>query len=347
MDTDPARDPARVKPAPAGPELESPVSAETEAGAPVAATSGDLLQRPDIGGRGNGPVRVAAVQRLQRAYGNRGAQRYLQRHAAPTAVQRDGAALPAVPDVRLTTPSLLQPPDPAARYHLGGDEHLHLDPAVQAMVTTGVRQQIDPTLLRTALAGVRLGPMPAGGAPNALSGPPTPTPAPLVTPGAGPATPHAGGAGDVMDALLGIHVIDQAVTAAQTRVLEQITVDWSRLRTPERIGVVSTVAVIGLGALGGAMTDPGARQFLIGQLNGRVLPVPGVDWLHLEVNTGGDNLMLGLHVDVGRLLPPILGFGPGSPSAIGGPPQPEPFVPGQRKAAGAAMPPATGGSRDT
>jgi outer membrane protein OmpA-like peptidoglycan-associated protein len=83
------------------------------------------------------------------------------------------------------------------------------------------------------------------------------------------------------------------------------------------------------------MTDPDARKFLIGQLNGRVLPVPGVDWLHLEVNTGGDNLMLGLHVDVGRLLPPILGFGPGSPSAIGGPPQPEPFVPGQRKAAGA------------
>jgi hypothetical protein len=31
--------------------------------------------------------------------------------------------------------------------------------------------------------------------------------------------------------------------------------------------------------------------------------------------------MVGIHVDVGSMLPPSLGFGPGSPSAIGGPPE--------------------------
>jgi len=37
-----------------------------------------------------------------------------------------------------------------------------------------------------------------------------------------------------------------------------------------------------------------------------------------------------MHVDIGRLLPPSLGFGSSSPTAIGSPPQPEPAVPGQR-----------------
>jgi hypothetical protein len=67
----------------------------------------------------------------------------------------------------------------------------------------------------------------------------------------------------------------------------------------------------------------------LSQLNGRVLPVPGLNWLSLEINTGGNNLMLGGHVDIGSLLPPSLGFGPSSAQPIGGPPAPQPFVPGQ------------------
>ena len=98
---------------------------------------------------------------------------------------------------------------------------------------------------------------------------------------------------------------------------------------------------MGQARLGGALSDPSSRSFLLSQLNGRVLPVPGLPWLRLEMNTGGNALMLGAHVDVGALLGPVLGFRPSSPSPIGGPPQPQPFVPGvpfQR----AAMPGAPG-----
>jgi hypothetical protein len=48
--------------------------------------------------------------------------------------------------------------------------------------------------------------------------------------------------------------------------------------------------------------------------------VPGVGGLGVELNTQGDNVMVGLHLDIGRYLPESLGFGAGSPSAIGGPP---------------------------
>jgi outer membrane protein OmpA-like peptidoglycan-associated protein len=336
------RKPGAAQPGPSADHAPGP---ETPAPYP-----GRLVGDPRLGGRGNTPVRSAVMQRAQQTHGNRAVQRAV-RGGGPVPVQRDGpgaGTLPPVPDFQLTPPSLLQAPDPAARYRLGGDQHLHLDPEIQAMAAQYVQQQLDPAGLRTALAGVRLGsPAAPGGAGSGTSAPaataptPTPTAAPLVPAGAGPATPHAAGAGDLMSAVLAVPAIDQAITTLQTQALQQLSTDWGRLGTGERIGVVSTVAVIGLGALGGAMTDPQARDFLLGQLNGRVLPVPGVNWLHLEVNTGGNNLMFGMHVDVGALLPPSLGFGPGSPQAIGGPPQPEPFVPGQRmiqRSAGAGAP---------
>ena len=137
-----------------------------------------------------------------------------------------------------------------------------------------------------------------------------------------------------MDAVLAVPAIDLAITNVRTRSIEILQRDWDRLGAGEKIGFVSTVAVIGLGSLGGALSEPASRQLLLSQLNGRVLPVPGVDWLHVEVNTAQDNLMFGVHVDVGALLPTSLGFGPGSPKAIGGAPQPQPYpsITGQREA---------------
>src|SRR4051794_34401530 len=254
-----------------------------------------VLSEPAIGGRGNGPVRAAAVQRMQQTYGNRATRRFLQRTpagAAPVSVQRDDtAALPPVPNYQLNTPSLLQPQNPADRYHLGGDNQLKLDPQVQAMIDQHLGQQLDPGNVRTALANLQLGALPAASSSpaNPFAGPSVPQPAPTVPAGAGPATPHAASAGDIMSAVLKIPSIDQAVVRLRTQATDQVTRDWHRMRTGEQVAAISTIAVIGLGALGGAMTDPNARQFLVGQLNGKVLPVPGVNWLHIETNISGDN----------------------------------------------------------
>ncbi len=297
-----------------------------------------VLAHSEAGSRGNGSARAAAVQRMQQTQGNRATREAVQRQAA-IAVQRD---LPPVPDVTLPTPALLQPPDPAARYHLGGDLHLHLDPHVAAMIQTGVQQHIAPSALLPALGSLRLGPMPplpTGGPTTspatALTGPSPPPPAPLVPRGAGPDPARTGTGGDIADAFMGIPAIDAMITSLQTQVKDSALRDWHRLRTGEQVAVVSVTAAIVVPALTAALANPQSRSFLLGQLNGRILPVPGVPWLSAEFNLGGDNLMFGLHADVAAmpfLRGPLgrLGFGPGSPNAIGGPPTPEPFVPGQR-----------------
>jgi len=259
---------------------------------------------------------------------------------AEVSIQRDGTdALPALPNYQLTPPSLLQPPDPSSRYGLGQNFQLHLDPQIQAMAFQHVQQQMEPATIRAALSQVNLG-LTALPAPNASGPTATPTPNPFATPSPSPAaplvprdadpdTPRPATAGDLMKALLAVPAIDTWITTLQTRATEQMMRDWRRLSTGEQVGAVSSAVAIGAGALAGILSDPNARQMALSQLNGRVFPVPGLNWLSLEINTGGNNLMLGGHVDIGSLLPPSLGFGPSSAQPIGGPPTPQPFVPGQ------------------
>ena len=266
--------------------------------------------------------------------------------AGMPAVQRSGPAT-------LQAPSLLQPSDPASRYHLGDEQQLHLDPALLAMMRQLVEQQLDASRVMPALSQVNVaGPAAPGAAPAAipgavpaaapnaapspgtmtaaapLSAPPTAAPAPTVPAGKGPDTPRAASAGDLTKAIMGVPAVEQALARLRLQATEQVERDWGRLTTGERVGVVSSLAVIGLGAVGGVASDPDARASALGLLNGRPLPVPGLDWMRVEVNTAGENLMVGLHVDVGRLLPPSLGFGAGAAQPLGGPP-----IPGQRQVA--------------
>ena len=240
-------------------------------------------------------------------------------------IQRDGP-------LTLQTPSLLQQPDPAARYRLPGDQRLHLDPDILALIQRHIDQQLDPARLRPALQTVNLN-LPAqpagGGAPtNPLVGPATPAAAPLAPRGEGPDKARAAELSDLRDAILAVPAIDQGITNLRSQASERVAHDWSKLNTGEKIGVVSTVALIAGGTLAGIASNRDSRQWALSQLNDRLIPVPGVDWLHLEVNTGANNVMVGMHVDVGALLPPSLGFGPGDPNAMGGPP--EAAMPGQR-----------------
>lgn len=245
-------------------------------------------------------------------------------------IQRDETtSLPPVPNYQLSPLSLLQPPDPTSRYRLGMDTSLQLDPQVQAMAMQYVQQQLNPATIRPALSQINLRILPTQGAgspntPNPFATPIIPPAAPLVPAGAGPATPETATAEDFLQAIMAVPAIDGAITSLQTQVGDRIQQDWQRLSLGGQIGFISTTALIAGGALAGVISDPSARRFALDQLNGKTLPVPGLNWLRLEINTGGDNLMLGMHVDVGRLLPPSLGFGPSSPEAIDVPRQPEP-----------------------
>lgn len=49
---------------------------------------------PRLKGRGNAPVRAAVMQRMQKTYGNRAVQRFLQRSASSTPIQRQDESAP-------------------------------------------------------------------------------------------------------------------------------------------------------------------------------------------------------------------------------------------------------------
>ena len=74
---------------------------------------------------------------------------------------------------------------------------------------------------------------------------------------------------------------------------------------------------VGLGALGGALSTSGGRE-MISKLSGVSLPVPGVPWLAFEFRSTENRLVgVGVHVDVGALLPASLGFGAAGPQDPG------------------------------
>lgn len=247
-----------------------------------------------------------------------------QTHASQAVVQAKGVIQKEEPATdttnrfQLTPPSLLQPQDPYARYKFG-DYRLRLDPAFdpqfQAMITRRIYQSLDPVTIRPLLQQVPFVVPPSPD--NILSGPLVPARPPLVPRGAGPATPKAASAGDLLDGVLKIPSIEGAVHTLRDKALITVSRDWGQLSMPAKIGVVSTGVLILAPTLAGIISDPDARNMALDQLNGKVIPVPGVNWLSVETNLKEDKLMFGLHLDVGRLLPPILGFGPSSPSAIG------------------------------
>lgn len=287
-----------------------------------AAPGQDALAQLSPGGKLHAPpppehptarsLRRAQLRERQRSGGNQAAQRL---------IQRDETSLPSVPDYQLTPPSLF--PAPRRPSLLGEGPYLHLDPQIEAELRAQqIRTALSPAQLRPLLARLPLEPIllaPGGGLPAAP--PPAPQPGPPAQPqprvGERGEPPRAGSGGDILRAI----AERPEVEAAIGRLGDHALMQWQRLRLGGQVAVVSTSALIAGGALAGIATSPEARRFVFEQLSGAALPVPGADWLHVELNVADDNLMFGLHLDVGRFLPAALGFGPGSPEAIGEPPQ--------------------------
>jgi len=260
-----------------------------------------------------GLARSADVLALQRTAGNSAVARLLQTYPAPAepAVQRQGSEHP----FQLTMPTLGSNLFPAPT--LGGPE-LELDPSISAQmrVIDALTRLLDPAVLHPALESLEPSALPLASLPA------LPSSAPLVPAGAGPSTPREAEAGDVLSAIMAVPAIDSAITALQTQAVDRVRRDWGRLSTGERALTIAVSTLVAGGALAGAAADPEARAFLLDQLNGRVIPVPGVTGLGVELNTQRNGIMVGLHLDIGALLPAWMGFGPSSPSAIGGPPSP-------------------------
>jgi hypothetical protein len=248
---------------------------------------------PDARRRGGaaGPfvsARQETLLGLQRSAGNASVQRLLvQRQDPPTAG------------------SSLSLPGRAHGFSLLGGEQLHIDPEIEAQANAyRARMELErilhPPDVLGALRQLPLTLEPPSD-PYMLRTPPTQD-EPLVPRGAGPETPREGTGGDVAGAVAAVPAVQRALTRLQTRALSQVRRDWDRLSTGDRVVLITTSALIAGGALAGIASDPGARSFMLDQLNGRELGVPGVDGLSVTFNTRPDNLGVMFTYDLAPLI---------------------------------------------
>jgi hypothetical protein len=249
----------------------------------------ESLRRRSSSGGGPGPATShEGLLALQRSAGNASVQRMLVQRQDPPSVG-----------------SSLSLPGRSHGFSLGG-EQLHIDPAIEAQANAyRARMELErilhPPDLLTAIRDLPVTLTPPPPDPAMLTTPPAQE-EPLVPRGAGPDTAREGSGGDVMGAIAGVPAVNRAITRLQTQALSTVRRDWSRLSTGDRVLLITTSALIAGGALTGIASDPGARSFMLDQLNGRELGVPGVDGLSVTFNTRPENLGVMFTYDLGPLI---------------------------------------------
>jgi hypothetical protein len=211
-----------------------------------------------------------------------------------------------------------------------GQFQLRVDPEIQAQIRAMqfVRGQLSPESLELGISQIGgsipiTGPTaaapdlsPRAAARSAVASSPQTDPfsvpatlprSPLVPAGAGPETPRAGSVSDILRATLRIPSVQAGITRLREQASERVRRDWSRLSGGEQALVITQGIIMGAGALTGIALSPDARQFALDQIQGRDIPIPGLP-VTFRFNLTGENQQLQIGVNVGRLLPPSLGF---------------------------------------
>lgn len=131
---------------------------------------------------------------------------------------------------------------------------------------------------------------------------------PLVPRGSGPSTPRAGSAGDVLRAVLKIPAVSTALDRVRDQAVGGVRRDWRRLSTGEQALIITQTALIGGGALTGIFANDSSRSAVLGLIQDRDLPVPGVEGFTFRFNATGPNRSVGFTLNVGQFLPSSFGF---------------------------------------
>jgi hypothetical protein len=125
--------------------------------------------------------------------------------------------------------------------------------------------------------------------------------------GAGPDTPRAAGAGDVLKAMMKIPAVDRTLTTLQTEAIGKLKTDWRSLQGGEKVAVITHSALIAGGALAGVISNPESRQLALDLLQDRTLPT-GVPGLQFQFNLTGPDQRIKFDLNLGQFLPRTWGF---------------------------------------
>jgi hypothetical protein len=169
----------------------------------------------------------------------------------------------------------------------------------QARAQELARRLFDPATVEAAARNVGIIDSPT----PSLSGAPTPAQQPLVPAEEGPETAQAAGAGDLVRAVMAVPAVQAAVNRARDQATERLRRDWRRLSTGERAAVITMSVVIAGGAVAGVASNPATREAVLGQLDGRDIPMGPVS-MHID-RPDPSQLGITLTVDLAQLVPAL------------------------------------------
>ena len=208
----------------------------------------------------------------------------------------DTALLQRQGDLTLDVPTFGRQKPPHSLFPPGQEPHLHLEPWIQ------VYSLLDPDVIIRALLAMDLSSLTAPPPPGLqIPTPPPATHAPVVPRGAGPDTPRAASAGDVLAALAAVPAVRTEITRLRDTASDQLRHDWRSLSTGDKVVAVGATALVAGGALAGILANDSSRQFALHQIQGRNIPVPMVPGLSLQVNPIGPNQSVMLNLDLSAL----------------------------------------------
>lgn len=198
----------------------------------------------------------------------------------------------------------LEWPGPAAPSLVDGG--LQMDPMLMWRVQQLLaRERIQAGLYDLDLSTLdRLYPSPALDIPQA----PKEEKKPAVPPGKGPDKPREGKPGDLLKAVTKVPAVDAALTGLKDQALSRVKRDWRKRSTGGKAVLVSSLVLVGGGAVGSLMAHDPSRTAVLGFIKGKDLPVPGVPGLSMQLNLVGPDLGVRFGLNVGSLLPKSWGF---------------------------------------
>ena len=133
------------------------------------------------------------------------------------------------------------------------------NPALNA-VEQGLNLKLTPDYLQRLLEEIKF--------------PPLPPKKPLTPPVYSEVTPRPGTVQDLLQAVLKIPTVGQALDRLKARALSRLHLDWQELSTGRKAAVITQSAIITGAALTGALAHPQTREDILNLIDGQDIPIP-------------------------------------------------------------------------
>jgi hypothetical protein len=166
------------------------------------------------------------------------------------------------------------------------DQELKLDPEIEARIRV-IQMEIAEGRLRSRLLQPNFSQFTFSHLDWLLRQPPPKPRPPLFKAGAGPAKPKPAELGDLGRAIWAVPAVKQGVTRLGESVTHDFRLGWGKAGAGEKAAIISTGLVITGGALTGALLHTQSRIDLLTFIDGKTVPVPGVDGLSFKLTRRG------------------------------------------------------------